>query len=237
MKACVRAWIGAGVLSLSLAVGGVAAEAEGRPTGDRPLRIIREGQLEVPLKLRMAGITSGEVRLFLSIDARGELTDHLFVAFTHYELANEVSRAMPRWRYEPAMADGRPVDGTVELTVRFKTSGMVISERHGSGDPPKAATPFIFRARELAELDEVPRIVFSVTPPTPAPGISGRVRVDFYIDQTGGVRMPVVETADDERLGWAALAAIAKWQFEIPRRGGYAVLARASQVIVFTADG
>ncbi len=49
--------------------------------------------------------------------------------------------------------------------------------------------------------------------------------------------MPVVATTDDERLGWAALAAIAQWQFEVPTRGGYPVLARAIQEFVFDPLG
>jgi TonB family protein len=215
----------------------VGAEAEDRSKGDRPLRIIKQANLEFPPRLLAMGITSGEVRLFLSVAADGTLVDHLFVAFTHYEFSNEVSRTVPHWRYEPAEVDGRPIASTVALTVRFAVSGMVVLERHGLEELPEDASTTRFRARELHELDAVPRAVFKVTPPTPAYAINGRVRVDFYIDENGNVRMPVVAAADDERLGWAAQAAIAKWQFEIPRRGGHPVLARASQVFVFTPDG
>jgi outer membrane biosynthesis protein TonB len=237
-----RNGLGAGLASVALAAGVAGAGTEVRPAvdGDRPLRIIKDGEFEFPPRLLAAGIRSGEVRLLLHVDAHGELTDHLFVAFTHHEFANEMARTVPRWRFEPTIADGRPIACTVVLNVRFTMNGMVVLERHGLEDAPVDPAAFMFRARELRELDQVPPVVFSVVPPNPVgddgAAITGRARVEFYIDERGDVRMPVVADADDERLGWVAAATIAKWQFEVPRRGGHPVLARASQVFVFRPD-
>jgi outer membrane biosynthesis protein TonB len=223
--------------SMLLAVATSAAEGPQSPPVDRSLRILEKTRFAFPAKLRQLGIISGEVRLMLNVDAQGELTDHLFVAFTHHEFANEVSRTVPHWRFEPAIVGGRRVASTLKLSVRFQAHGLVAIERRDLADPSEATGAFMFRARELHELDTVPRRLVSVVPPTPVDNdevaVTGRARIDFYIDETGAVRMPVVVTADDERLGWVALAAVLQWRFEPPRRGGHPVLARASQVFVF----
>ena len=92
----------------------------------------------------------------------------------------------------------------------------------------------------LLDIDALPKPLVRVAPRNPAPltepSLTGRVRLEFYIDEEGNVRMPVVVTADDERLGWAAIGAVAKWRFEVPRRGGYPVLVRAQQDFFFAPE-
>lgn len=241
MKTSTRAWMVTGVLGMVFLSPGRGAEAPELPPDERPLRIIKLVEPRFPRRLWTAGITAGEVQLFLHVDAHGTLTDHLFVAFTHYEFANEVSRALPRWRYEPTLRQGRAISTTLAMKMRFTAAGVALVERNNLEDLREELPTLMFRARELKELDAVPRVLVSVSPAIPADAaaepITGRVRVDFFIDETGGVRMPFVREADDERLGWVALSAIAAWTFEVPRRGGHPVLARASQVFVFNADG
>lgn len=204
--------------------------------GARPPRLIKNGDFKFPRKLLAMGFTTGEVRVLLDIDTDGSLADHLIIAYTHYEFANEVSRTLARWRYEPAMIDNQPVASTLTLQVLFRVQGVLTIEKHAIEEPSEPGT-FMFRARELAELDQLPRPLVRVAPQHPAPlfepELCGRVRVEFYIDEQGKVRVPVVVRADDPRLGWAALGAIALWRFEIPRRGGHPVLVRAIQDFVF----
>lgn len=236
----VRLLLCAGILSVLVPVPGVMAENKPGPDGNRTLQIIKRARLGFPPRLIGAGITSGEVRLYLDVDAEGKLADHLIVAYTHYEFANAISRTVGRWRFLPAIVNGRAVASTVALNIRFEVNGVMVSEQRTAEAPPMSLRDFMFHARSLNDLDRLPKPVTVVAPTNPAaagePAITGRARVDFFIDEQGRVRMPVVASADDERLGWAALAAIAKWQFEVPVRGGFPVLARASQVFTFAAD-
>jgi TonB family protein len=228
-----NAWIGALVL-LGMGSGVVTGAGETRDP-----RIVQDMHLGFPTKMRTQGVTSGEVHLLLDIDATGTLVDHLIVAYTHYEFANEVSRTLPRWHYEPALVNGQPVASTVRLQINFGVSGMLVVDKRLPENPPEPGK-FMFRARELSELDAVPKALVRVAPRNPASvseaSLVGRTRVEFYIDEEGCVRMPTVVSADDERLGWAALGAIAKWRFEIPRRGGFPVLVRARQDFVFEPE-
>lgn len=213
----------------------VAIAAAKKPPPDRPPRIRKQSDIKFPQRLIALGVTSGAVQLMLDVDADGTLADHLIVAFTHHEFANEVSRTVARWRYEPAIVNGRPIAATITLNIRFSTHGVVVRERQLMEEAP-APGEFEFRARSLSELDAVPRLLVRVEPMHPGGDLRGRVRVAFFIDETGRVRMPTVIEADDPRLGWSVLGAVAKWEFEIPRRAGHPVLARATQVFVFADE-
>ena len=57
--------------------------------------------------------------------------------------------------------------------------------------------------------------------------------VNFYIDEKGGVRLPVVESGNDPDLAALAITAIQHWKFEPPTARGVRVLTKTSQVFRF----
>ena len=62
--------------------------------------------------------------------------------------------------------------------------------------------------------------------------LGGHIHVEFYIDETGRVRMPSVSRETDEAseaLSSAAITAVAQWQFDPPTVKGRAVLVLAQQ--------
>jgi TonB family protein len=59
------------------------------------------------------------------------------------------------------------------------------------------------------------------------------VAIDFYIDETGTVRMPAVSIKDDSELTALAVMALRQWKFEPPTRNGRPVLVKATQVFNF----
>jgi TonB family protein len=67
-------------------------------------------------------------------------------------------------------------------------------------------------------------------------GVHGRVSVDFYIDETGVVRMPAVSPRDNIELTALSLEALRQWRFEPPTRNGKPVLVKASQVFSFGSE-
>jgi TonB family protein len=60
-------------------------------------------------------------------------------------------------------------------------------------------------------------------------GVGGKVTVDFFVDESGKTRMPVVAGRSDDSLAGFAIAAVKQWRFEPPTRGGIPVLVRVSQ--------
>src|SRR5687768_14540317 len=55
--------------------------------GDRALRIIQTSHANFPPALAAEGISEGEVRAVLHVDAGGKLVDYLVTAYTRRELA------------------------------------------------------------------------------------------------------------------------------------------------------
>ena len=60
-----------------------------------------------------------------------------------------------------------------------------------------------------------------------------RVALDFYIDEEGRPRMPVIAHTDDDALNFAAVEALSHWRFMPPMRKGVPVLVRARQSFRF----
>ena len=63
--------------------------------------------------------------------------------------------------------------------------------------------------------------------------MTGKVTVDFFIDEAGKVRFPIAREPAEPRLAGLAIAALKLWEFEPPKRGDLAVLARASTSFAF----
>jgi TonB family protein len=92
----------------------------------------------------------------------------------------------------------------------------------------------------LKELDRIPTPLAApapyYTPELLASGLRGKVTVDFYIDESGMVRMPAVSDADRRDLATLAVMAVRQWRFEPPLRKGNPVLVKARQVFTFGDD-
>ena len=65
----------------------------------------------------------------------------------------------------------------------------------------------------------------------------GQVVLDFYIDEQGRPRMPVVTHSDDDALNLAAVEALSHWRFVPPTRNGVPVMVRAKQSFRFYRRG
>ena len=89
----------------------------------------------------------------------------------------------------------------------------------------------------MRDLDRIPTPLHIVKPvlPTRLPKGSApvEVTVDFYIDETGHVRMPAVDRSEDNAPAWAAVQAVAQWTFAPPTVNGVPVTVLATQSFVF----
>lgn len=65
-------------------------------------------------------------------------------------------------------------------------------------------------------------------------GIRGDVKVSFYIDPQGQVRMPAPVEADHPELAYLATEALRQWVFQPPTRAGRPVLVQAVQRFSFS---
>jgi len=206
------------------------------------LKIVQTIEPAFPAAMVQRGITQGEASLAINTGPDGRLVDLLVVSYSRPEFAEAAKSAVKQWTFEPARLDGEPVGTTVEIRFSFEAHGVIVS-MSTVGDVLDAQLARIFRdgfsyqpcgARTL---DKLPAPVVSVTPryskELAARGIKGRVRIEFYIDEDGNVRLPATTITDDSMLTALAVEAIKQWKFSPPTSRGRAVLVRASQDFEF----
>jgi TonB family protein len=68
-------------------------------------------------------------------------------------------------------------------------------------------------------------------------GVKGAVTIEFFIDETGAVRMAAASAQDDYTLTALAIDALSHWKFAPPTSRGKPVLVKASQVFNFKNGG
>jgi TonB family protein len=88
------------------------------------------------------------------------------------------------------------------------------------------------------ELDHPLEVLQTVNPPNPglaenARQSSGSTLVDFYVDEKGQARMPVVMEATNPSYAQAAVNALNQWKFSSPTRGGKPIALRVQQEFIF----
>lgn len=219
-----------------------AGEFSSQAAEDSTQGIHRTVPLHYPMRMLREGVKHGEVRVLVQIDPAGKLTDSLAIAYTEPAFAEEVLQTIKQWRFEPLRRNGEVIGSVLELSVTFKIDGVVAVERM---DAPQASQLSAlgddgYQSHGSRGLDRIPtpyRVVAPVYPPEwRAQGVGGLITVDFYIDETGGVRMPTVASNAQPLLGASAIAAVREWRFSPPVRRGQPALARVQQVFNFSPN-
>lgn len=210
-----------------------------------PLRIEQTVEARFPHALSLTHLTTGEARVVVDIDADGRLVDWLVTGYTHKAFADEAVNVLKQWRYVAPSERGQPIGIRTELRFEFEATGRVVSLLaietpevllKQMGIEPQLVT----RVCKLHELD---RPIAPVNPVAPAyprtPGDASAARsvlVDFYVDETGQPRMPVVVSSAHEVLAQAAVGALNRWRFTTPTRAGKPVSVRVRQEFIFPAN-
>lgn len=199
---------------------------------------------QFPLGVKMDGITKGSAIVAVSVSAEGKMTEWLVLGYTQEAFARECIAALKEWQFTPAKFDGTPVPARAELTFNFALEGAVITANivnHFLWDdmPGMSEGRYTYRLNRPNEIDRVPARLTTVAPKyaveAEQQGVRGKVEVRFYIDETGAVRMPAVDSDTHPYLADTAVAAVKEWRFEPPTRRGRPVLVAASQVFDFSS--
>lgn len=211
-----------------------------------PLRIEQTVEPRFPPSLMLTNISEGEARVVVNIDANGKLVDWLVTGYTDKAFADEAVSVLKAWRYEAPVDNDRPTGVRTELRFNFEARGRVVSlmaiettellmRQMGIGPA------FVANVCRPHELDRPLAAVTTISPryPTPSATPSGErnsVVVDFYVDEHGQPRMPVVINSTQELFAAAAVDALTRWRFNTPTRAGRPVSVRVRQEFVFPAD-
>ena len=210
-----------------------------------PVLIEQTVEARFPVSLTYTPITHGEARVMINIDADGKLADLMVTGYTHPAFAKEATSLLRLWRYSPATVNGEPVGVRLELLINFETRGRVISmtaiettDSFMQRIVPVELTKLVCRANDLDHPIEVLHAESPIHPGKvqPASDPSGSALVDFYVDETGATRMPVVLETTDPRYAEAAVGALGQWRFSSPTKAGRPVAVRVQQRFVFPGD-
>ena len=216
------------------------ASAAAAQPDNATVKIHRTKPIQYPLPLLRDGITHGEARVLLNIDAEGRLVETMVLGYTHKPFADATLAALSEWRYDPARQNGEAVGTVADIVFRFEVNGILLVERVGVPQFTQTETfepSYVYRPHGLSTLDGIPTPLHVTQPIYPKEwvdqGMRGNVTVDFYIDETGAVRMPAIAKTDHPYLAAAAVAAVREWSFAPPLRKGRPVLAHCQQVFRF----
>lgn len=208
---------------------------KGSDNEDVGLSILQTVPAEFPHSVLLKGLHSGKVRVVVSIDANGQLVDHLVVAYTHEDFVAAAVNAVKSWVYEPAKVRGRPRASRADLLFVFKAD-LIVTVQNAEYNFLQGVFGDVFKFEPslLKNLDRIPVPIHVVTPSIPDGAMgSDEVRVvtvEFYIDQEGKVRVPSVSRDQvDDQLAAVAVDAVEQWRFEPPMRKGHPVLVLAQQ--------
>ena len=235
------AWLA--MLAFTAAASPAGAQSSDNARSLQQLRLESYVLPEFPDFVRLTGTTRGIVTVAIGRNSEGYVDDVLVLDSTHPRLAHAVEVAVLEWRFARP-ANQAPAGAEIVPIVRFifAASGVsVISPSTTQLAGREAALETRDRAPVvlpgLADLDAevkplrqpMPKLTTTNTLPTAA----GMVRVKFFIDERGRVRVPVVLAATSRELGEAALAAVAQWRYEPPRVAGRPTIALETQEFQF----
>ena len=75
---------------------------------DREPRVLVQINPKYPLRL-IRNKVKGRVDIWVVIDERGKVTDYKVKSSTHLSFTKEVTRVIKKWKFNPAMKNGKPV--------------------------------------------------------------------------------------------------------------------------------
>jgi len=193
-----------------------------------------------PPEVTLEGITRGTVHCLIDIDAEGKVEDVLVTAYTHRSFGRVVREAVCLWRFEPALLNGKPVAAQTALAFNIEGVGCVVTLDNNTYLNQRfeamLGPTYVFHPYTLRDLDAIPvpqKTVMPFYPVELASRLRGQVRVDFFIDENGRVRVPLAQPDAPPELAAAAMNAVRQWRFAPPLRHGEPALVRASQEFQF----
>jgi TonB family protein len=174
------------------------------------------------------------------------VADAVTLVASDRKLAEPAREAVLRWRFERDPVFGRGRDAVLDKVMRRELVEFVFKRDKVTGmnhrDGAKAWFPTAGKAAvqtvTSGELDaplarrSVPAEADADRSGSPA-SVTGSATVSFVIDETGAVRVPIVESADSPELTSAALDVVARWRFDPPRKDGQPVLLERRHSLTF----
>jgi len=218
----------------------LTCEAIERSPDPNQLPLVKFVEPQYPWRLRSRGITNGYALVAVTADLTGHVIDVYSTESSDLRFADSAISAISEWVFEPAESEAS-LPRFFRIRVDYRIEGLVVvlktadaqtelNDRFGIRRP--ALESFAFE-----NLDSPPEEIHAPMPSYPetvkAERKTGSVEIQFYVDDTGRVRVPFVSRSDDSRFSEAAMEVFRKWTFSTPTRKGRPVSAFAVQKFTF----
>jgi len=221
-----------------------ALRADG--AGTRPIQLETNLEAVIPSQLKSLLLENPEVRFLITVNEEGKLSDYLAIEATHHELLPRAEELLRQAVFAPALDQGKPVQASCEITVRFFDPDQR-AYRNGMGPMPFGNTSmeganrriyevskarFVYRRAETSELDQpVEMRETKVLVMTDAAGqpAAGECVVEYYIDSRGEVRQPRVVKSDNDTVALSALMTLQRTRYAPVTRAGLPAYVKVRQ--------
>ena len=215
-------------------------------SGNRPVGLSDNLEAVVPAQLKTLLMENPAVTFLITVSDEGKLVDHLAVSATHHELLPRAEETLRRATFTPAMANGKPVQATGEVTVRFYDpdqrayhDGLLSLPLGGTSmdganrriyEVSKAR--FVYRRAKPSELDQPVELretkVMVLTDAKGQPA-AGDCVVEYFVDARGEVHAPRVVTADNDTVALSALLTLQNTRYAPVTRDGMPAYVKVRQ--------
>lgn len=187
----------------------------------------------------------GSAVVAFTVRADGRVADAVTLLASDRRLARAASDAVLQWRFERDPELGRGRDAKLDAVLRREVVEFVFKRDKVTAMNHREGAKAWFPEDRTSDVRTIPSAELEAAlvrrperggDSAAAPSgfhVGGRAVVSFVIDETGGVRVPMVENADAPELADAALAVVSGWSYEPPTHDGRPVLVEERNVLTF----
>lgn len=185
-------------------------------------------------------IPKGRAVLAVLVDADARPVDFLVIAASDIVFGQALLDHGPNLTFAAAKLHGVAIPARYTLGYKFEADGMNMNVMDQAYTLPAkiAGGKFAYAAHPEKELDHELEVTRMALPEVPAgytapAGKEVAVLVTFFVDESGRVRIPNVDSAADPVLVPGAIAAVSRWTFKPATIKGKPALAYAARIVRF----
>ena len=202
-----------------------------------PLEIVQFPAVDYPESARTSEYPTGLAQVAIYVDGEGQLQDALLLGASLPVFGETAMEAVRKWSYHPARVGENPITVRKVIEFEFSAEGSVVTrspsghlqERVRSMTGPGLAS----RMAGLADLDTPLQAIEAISPQPVSVPSRTEITVNFFVDEDGQPRMPIVQSGDHPGAIGAALEAVRDWRFTPVRKNGKPAVVEVSQPFVF----
>ena len=193
---------------------------------DTPPRVKYQAVPEYPFAMRSENLR-GEVKVSFVVDIEGRVRNAIVIASTNPGFDQAAIDGVLKWRFEPGIRNGVPVNTHNQLPITFQLDNM-----------PNGGDEAYKISNHHSDQSELPPELRYDTPPKPAntvfavypfellrDGVDGTADVRFLVSPSGEIALSTVVKATRPEFGQALLAMLDEWKFQPAMKDGKPTMA------------